>query len=109
MRPVGIAKAQELFGLGEVVDAPEALRIGLANRLSQGDLLGEAKNVARQYAALPPVAANVMKAVMAHGVDTLEQALASEIDHQPMLRMMKDHTEAVEAFLAKRQPRFTNS
>lgn len=108
-RRVGMAKARELFGLGEMIDAQEALRIGLANRLSRKDLLEEAKDIARLYAALPPLTSNVLKAVMARGIDTLDQALASETDHQPMLRMTNDHKEAVDAFLNKRQPHFTNS
>jgi len=108
-RRVGIAKAQELFGLGETIDSAEALRIGLANRLAKNALLGEAKDIARAYASLPPVTSNVLKAVMARGIDTLEQAIGSEIDHQPMLRMTNDHLEAVDAFLNKRSPRYTNS
>lgn len=106
-RRVGVAKAQELFGLGSTIDAAEALRIGLANRISGPDLLAEAIAVAEQYAALPPVTQAVLKAVMARGIDTLDQALASEIDHQPVLRMTHDHLEAVEAFLNKRAPQFT--
>lgn len=108
-RRVGVAKAQELFGLGETIDAPEALRIGLVNRLADGDVLEQAKEVALRYAALPPITSNILKGVMAGGIHSLEQAIAAEIDHQPMLRMTNDHKEAVEAFLNKRQPRFTNS
>lgn len=108
-RRVGMAKAQELFGLGEAVDAQEAWRIGLVNRLSTEDTLSEAKEIARRYAALPPVTSNVLKGLMAGNLYSLEQAIAAEIDHQPMLRMTNDHREAVEAFLNKRTPRFTNS
>lgn len=109
-RRVGVAKAQELFGLCETIDAAEALRIGLINRIAtEGDVLEEAKAIARRYAALPPITANVLRGVMAGGVHSLEQAVTAEIDHQPMLRMTNDHKEAVDAFLNKRQPRFTNS
>lgn len=109
-RRVGIAKAQELFGLGETIDASEALRIGLVNRLSSGgDLLDEAKDIARRYAALPPLASNILKGVMAGGLASLEQAIAAETNHQPVLRMTNDHKEAVDAFRNKRAPNFSNS
>ena len=106
-RRVGLAKARELFGLGASLDAAEALRIGLANRLAGPDLLAEAVELAQAYAALPPLTSAILKAVMARGVDTLDQALASELDHQPMLRMTDDHREAVAAFLEKRPARFS--
>lgn len=108
-RRVGLAKAQELFGLCETIDAAEALRIGLANRIAGGDLASEAMDLARRYAALPPVTSNVLRGVMAGGMHSLEQAITAEIDHQPILRMTNDHKEAVSAFFEKRAPRFTNS
>ncbi len=50
-----LKNAKELLMLGRVVDAPEALRLGLVNRVVESeDLFAEAARVARQFAALPP-------------------------------------------------------
>ncbi len=106
-RKVGIAKAQELFGLARPFDADAALRMGLVNELAEpGAALQAALVVAQEYAQMPPLAMAMIKSVMAEGMDSLAAALRSEVDSQPMLATSRDHQEAVAAFLEKRTPRF---
>ena len=55
-RLVGTAKALELIWSGDTIDAPEALRLGLANRvLPHGSLMAEAVAFARRLAEAPPI------------------------------------------------------
>ena len=59
---VGLKAAKELLLLGEIVEAPEALRMGLVNRVVPGDRLDEAaETMARRLASLPPTAVALNK------------------------------------------------
>ena len=63
---VGRAKAREIFGLGRTFDGAEAARIGLANEAAEpGHASSRAMAVAQEYAALPPVAAAMVKSALA--------------------------------------------
>lgn len=104
---VGGGKARELMMTAREFDGAEALRIGFANKLVEpGQALAAALEVARQYATLPPVATAHLKAVLAAGINTLQEAIESEVNLQPIMRRSRDHQEAVKAFMEKRKPVF---
>jgi enoyl-CoA hydratase/carnithine racemase len=104
---VGRAKARETLGLARVFDGAEAGRIGLANDVVEpGAALQSALAVAQEYAALPPVAAALLKSALAQGVDSLDAAIRSEVEFQAVAMSTADHAEAVRAFMEKRAPDF---
>lgn len=104
---VGPAKAREILGLARPFDGAEAGRIGLANEVVEpGAALPRAIEVAREYAALPPVATALIKSALAQGSDTLDDAIRSEVEFQAVAMGTRDHAEAVRAFLEKRAPKF---
>ena len=72
------------------------------------DILAEAQALADRLAAGPTLAYRAMKTVLATAAtDPLADSLAREAELQTALGASADHLEAVEAFLAKRPPRFT--
>jgi 2-(1,2-epoxy-1,2-dihydrophenyl)acetyl-CoA isomerase len=105
---LGSAKARELYFLGDRIDATEALRIGLVNRVVPRDALeGEAMALARKLASGPRVALAYMKqALNAAEHAKLEEILDFEALHQTKSGMTEDHREAARAFLEKRAPVF---
>lgn len=107
---VGRAKAREILGLGRMFDGVEAARIGLANEAAApGKVLERAIEVAKEYAALPPVASALIKSALAMGVESLEAAIRSEVEFQAVAMASSDHAEAVKAFMEKRAPVFTGA
>lgn len=107
-RKIGMAKAREIFSLARQFDAVEAERIGLVNAVAEpGEALTVALAVAREYAAMPPLATALLKDALAQGIDTFADALRAETDFQTQLLASRDHREAVTAFLEKRSPNFT--
>ncbi len=107
-RAVGYARALELCATSEVIDAAEALRIGLVNRVVPAALLREAAaTLAQRIATLPPLAVGATKALLQQAMqDGLERAL--ELETAAQLRMMAthDHQEGMAAFRERREPRF---
>jgi 2-(1,2-epoxy-1,2-dihydrophenyl)acetyl-CoA isomerase len=107
-RLVGPAKALELSMTGDVIDAAEALRIGLVNRVvGADDFAAELTSFAAGLAALPTAAIAETKALLrsAPGL-TLQQALEAEARAQARMGQTEDHLEGVMAFAEKREPRF---
>jgi enoyl-CoA hydratase/carnithine racemase len=109
-RVVGPAKAKELVWTGEQIDADEALRIGLANRLVRDDELEtEVAKLAEHIAAQPPIAVSGSKrAIDAAGGQSLAEGLREAAVGQARCIRSADFTEAVSAFAAGRQPEFKN-
>jgi 2-(1,2-epoxy-1,2-dihydrophenyl)acetyl-CoA isomerase len=107
-RAVGTAKALEILYTGDLLDAEEALRIGLVNRVvPDASLRGEGMSVARSIASGPPMALRNAKEAVRKGVAShLDEALELEAELQTVCLLSKDHREGVEAFLNKREPRF---
>jgi enoyl-CoA hydratase/carnithine racemase len=105
---VGPAKAAELLFTGDVIDAPEALRIGLVTDLVAHDALTpRANEMAARIAANPPLALRYMKEGLrrtAHG-DPREIG-AWAIETIRALMETADHREGVAAFIEKREPKF---
>lgn len=104
---VGRAKAREILGLARQFDGEEAMRIGMANELTDsGAALPRALAVAQEYARLPPLANALLKSALAQGCDSLEGAIRTEAEFQAVAMSSQDHAEAVSAFTDKRTPKF---
>lgn len=108
-RLVGLSKALELFWSCDWVDAREAERIGLVNRVFPDDqLMDGTKEFARRLAESAPLSVQTIKRVMRQGLDMdLNAALDLVATCMPIVRTSEDHQEALAAFKEKRKPRFT--
>jgi 2-(1,2-epoxy-1,2-dihydrophenyl)acetyl-CoA isomerase len=107
-RLVGPAKALELSMTGDVIDAREALRIGLVNRVvGADDFAAELATFSSALASLPTAAIAETKALLRSvpGL-TLHEALEAEARAQARMGQTEDHLEGVMAFAEKREPRF---
>jgi len=107
-RLVGLGKALELAYLAEPVDAQEALRLGLVNRVvPHEDLMAKMMDLAQRLAAGPTRAYGLTKRAMTYALrSTLEDALDYEAHMQEVAGRTADHREGVTAFLEKRQARY---
>jgi enoyl-CoA hydratase/carnithine racemase len=107
-RLVGPAKALELLFFADPIDAAEALRIGLVNRVvPAGQTLSEAQRWAQTYQARGPISLAFAKQAVHRG---LQMDLAAAIDLETWLVTTiygtQDKQEGISAFLEKRTPRF---
>ena len=102
-------KACELFFLGEVIDAAEALRLGIVNQVVEPEELESATTqLAERLCAAPPIAlAAAKQAVYASEASSLEEMLRYETEAQLRCFESDDGHEGVHAFLEKREPHFT--
>jgi len=107
-RVVGMAKACEMIFTGEVIDAAEALRLGIVSRVvAPEELLPTAYEVARRIAAGPPVAIRLAKRSLYANEDLdLRSALQMETMAQNICFETEDATEGIRAFGEKRAPIF---
>ena len=104
-RKVGLAKARELAYTGELIDAAEAHRIGLVNRVvPDGTEREAARALAERIASRAPVAVQLHKAMIDAA---LEGALHFETEALVQTAMTRDNLEGARAFFEKREPRFT--
>jgi len=108
LRRVGLARALELCMTGDMIDAQEALRLGLANRvLPPDELLPAAMACLGRIAAQGPLAVAKVKEVLHRGAELpLPEANVLEQQSFAELFATADQTEGMKAFLAKRAPRF---
>ncbi|HEX3481636.1 MAG TPA: enoyl-CoA hydratase-related protein [Kofleriaceae bacterium] len=102
-RRVGIAKAKELCMTGDMIDAAEALRIGLCDAVwPAAELMAKVRDVAGRIAANGPLAvAEVKRLVQLGQSTTLDHALALEQQSFGLLFSTADQREGMSAFLAK--------
>jgi len=107
-RLVGKSKALEMILTGEVIDAQEALRIGLVHRVvPKKDLMEVTMKMAQEMASKGPIALRYTKEAVYKGMDmTLEQGLRLEADLYLLIHTTKDRTEGIQAFRDKRTPKF---
>jgi enoyl-CoA hydratase len=108
-RLVGRGKALELILTGARIDAAEALRLGIVERVvPAADVLGHARALARTLAAKAPLALRYAKEAVVKGLDLpLAEGLRLEADLLAFLRTTEDRREGARAFLEKRPPRWT--
>ena len=102
-RLVGVAKALELFWTGDFIDAQEALRIGMVNRVYPFDsLMEETYNFAKKLAQGPSLIIQTIKRAtyQSSRVD-LRTALDLVSSHMAVIRSSKDHHEIMKAMLEK--------
>jgi len=107
-RLVGAAKALELLWTADFVDAQEALRLGIVNRVvPAGDLAQQTRAFAEQLAGGPQIPIRMIKRLV---YQSLRLDLRTHLDlvssHMAVVRETADHAEGVAAFKEKRTPRF---
>ncbi len=107
-RLVGPGRAAELFLLADMVEAEEAERIGLFNRLVPPErLMPEARELADRLAAKPRMAVRLAKAAVHRSLGaTLEEMLDYEVAAQRACFESAEAREGVRAFVEKRAPDF---
>jgi enoyl-CoA hydratase/carnithine racemase len=107
-RIVGLGKATELVYFGDTIDAQEAYRIGLANRVVPGEtLMDEAHKWAARLSDGPLYALGVTKELIEHEANVdLETALEMEARAQARCMETPDFLEGYNAFIEKRPLRF---
>ncbi|MBI2073319.1 MAG: enoyl-CoA hydratase/isomerase family protein [Gemmatimonadetes bacterium] len=108
-RLVGLGNAFKLLYTGDLIDAAEALRIGLVDEVvPAAELMARAQALAEKIATKSPVALSLMKeAVRASVRAPLDEGLRQEATLFGLAFSSQDKREGVAAFLAKRTPEFT--
>jgi len=108
-RLIGRGRALEMILTGARIDAREAWRIGLVERVvPAADVLASARELARTLAEKAPVALRYAKEAVVKGLELpLADGLRLENDVATLLRTTEDRVEGAKAFLEKRKPRFT--
>lgn len=105
---VGTAKAMELMMLGDRIDAEEAFRLGVVNKVIPADQFAdEVQSLAVRLASAPRRTLAAIKSGVYLGVrGTAEDVLAYESETQTELFLSADAREGMRAFLEKRRPTF---
>lgn len=107
-RLVGKGIAMQLILTGEMIDAQEAYRIGLVNRVvPAADLLAESEKMMRGILAMGPLAVRLSMEAIDSGLEmTLDEGLLLEANHFGLLAATQDMKEGTTAFLEKRAAKF---
>ena len=107
-RLIGTAKARELYFLSEKVDMKEAEQLGLINGIfPEESLQDEVMTIARRLAQGPTVAYRYMKENLNRAVHgEMGECLDMEAAHHIHCGTTRDHEEAAQAFVDKREPNF---
>ena len=105
---IGLGRAKELLYTGDLIDAREAERMGLVNRVVPlGQLREEVMTLAKKISARSPITIRLLKKVANKG---FHESLRSGLEYEKLIETIcfttEDHTEGLEAFLQKRTPRF---
>jgi enoyl-CoA hydratase/carnithine racemase len=108
-RAIGLAKASEMIFTGETLDAAQALAFGLVSRVVPPEkLLDEALRLAEKIVSRPARVLRLSKRLLREGQQQrLSDVLELSAAFQALAHETEDHAEAVDAFLEKREPRFT--
>lgn len=107
-RIIGRGRALELMATGRMLDALEAMEMGLIDRIvPSASLEEETTKLAESIAAAPPGAVTDIKRALRQSESTdLASQLAVEIEHQLRAFLSEDAAEGMSAFFEKRAPRF---
>ncbi|MGB1424200.1 MAG: enoyl-CoA hydratase/isomerase family protein [Pseudomonadales bacterium] len=108
-RLVGMAKACELIWSGKMIEAEEALELGIVSYLSKPEeLMKTAIEMANGFAEGPPIAIRLAKRALYKSMDSsLREALEYETYAQTICSGSQDAKEGIAAFVEKRAPQFT--
>jgi enoyl-CoA hydratase/carnithine racemase len=105
---VGPGMARYMCYTGELIDAQEAHRIGLVEKVVPvAELLPEAEKLARRLARGPAAVGIIKKAMNQIGGLPIELTTDVAVNYQFAASRTSDHAEAVTSFLEKRKPSFT--
>jgi len=107
---VGFGRASELMLSGRMVGAEEAEKLGLVDEVVPGDrLVDAALDRARSFSAHPDLQLRMIKELITQNADETDLALVQrrEIEKLGIAYKSPEHKEAVQAFLEKREPRFS--
>lgn len=107
-RIVGMAKAAEMIFTGQIIDAQEALRLGIVSALHAPEqLLPAVYDLAAKIAAGPPIAIRLARRALYHNADAdLKSSLEFETFAQNICFETDDAREGIRAFVEKREPKF---
>ncbi|PON14758.1 enoyl-CoA hydratase/isomerase family protein [Candidatus Entotheonella serta] len=107
-RIVGMAKACELIFSGDVINAQEALALGIVSQVVEPNaLMDTVRALARKMAAGPPIVIRLAKRALYHNQECdLRAALEYKTYAQNICREMEDAREGIRAFVEKRPPHF---
>jgi enoyl-CoA hydratase/carnithine racemase len=110
-RLVGMHRAKELVLLADVIDATEAERIGLVNRIVAHDqFAGAVEEVAHRLATMAPLALSASKRLLNQSLAvSMAEAIEAENTAQALMSTTNDTKEAILSFFERREPRFTGS
>src|SRR5215472_7352364 len=108
-RLVGKGVAIQLILTAEMIDAAEAYRIGLVNKVVPADqLLAESEKMLRGILSMGPLAVRLSLEAIDQGLEmTLDEGLLLEANHFGLLAATQDTKEGLSAFLEKRAAKFT--
>ena len=107
-RLIGMGRAMEMVIGSRMVDAAEALQMGLVNHVTApGAAVQKALEIASTIASMGPVAARYAKEAVQKGLDmTLDQGLRLEGDLNLLLHSTADRAEGIRSFLERRRPEY---
>jgi enoyl-CoA hydratase len=106
-RIVGEARALEMIMTGRTVDADEALRIGLVNRIVEGDAVAAGVAYAREFSGYSLPVLECARSAVQRALDTpLHEGLKIEADLSAIAYQTRDAAEGTAAFMEKRKPHF---
>jgi cyclohexa-1,5-dienecarbonyl-CoA hydratase len=110
-RIVGEKKAREMILLGKIVDADEALRLGLVNYvMSSAELNQQAEALLAKLRELSSVSLQFTRSALDLGRDGDFESALTEVENLYLNELMKteDATEGVQSFMEKRKPEWRN-
>ncbi len=107
-RLIGAGRAKEMLYTGDPIDADEAYRIGLVNKVIKSDaLMDEANKMAKKLRERPAFAFKMIKTSVNKGMSMdLQSGLAHEARCFEILFSTEDQKEGMKAFVEKRKPSF---
>jgi enoyl-CoA hydratase/carnithine racemase len=106
---VGLGRAMEMILTGEIIDAAEAERIGLVERVFPHDtLMDEVFKIAGRIAAAPFLSVRHAKALVRHYWDHNKSAEGAKMELEAVMEITRtaDCREGIRAFLDKRSPSY---